>query len=311
MIVTEKVITKCRGLCSAAALKQIAFNNYIINGRGSGIVVASIGGQKIYNNIIIQAGFDYYPNDLMMMQHGIYVGDISTFQDSSFVIANNLIINPKSDGIRFTSLKSANNLAVNNIVVNPGNYGFYDTLHTQFTARDAYIMVSDSSIHIDTLNNFFSRNLDGIGFTDTLSHKYTLKASSPLIDVGYDISALGISVDAFNNPRYYGNNYDIGPFEYNSQVQGVSNFISQSGKFPVYPNPVESFLFVTMDGFDEYSPKHLSIYSLNGTIIWMDSIQQIHNKEQLRIDVSNFKPGVYMIIINTEKEQYLRRFIKL
>jgi hypothetical protein len=297
------------GIMLGGGTKADCYNNYIMDGRGSGIVLASIGGQKIYNNIIINAGNQYYPGDPMLMQHGIYVGDISTFQDSSFNIINNLIINPKSDGIRFTSLKSKNNLVANNIIINPGNFIFYDTLHTQFTSRDAYIMVSDTSIDIDTSNNYFSLHHRGLNFTDTLSFKYTLKSNSPLIDAGIDISNLNISIDAFNNPRKIGNQFDIGPYEYNSTVVHLSDKTIQLISPIIYPNPARDRITIDFQGVEK--ARTIKIISTTGQVLLEDSIKRNTGLRKINIETGFLNPGIYFLQIEAENKKVIKRFIKL
>ena len=93
------------------------------NGSGIGINVFGTGNNFVYNNIVLNAGQNYFPNDPSKFVHGIFCADRSTVPGSPFNFINNTIINPKTDGIRMTSTLSANNEIRNNIVVHPGSIG--------------------------------------------------------------------------------------------------------------------------------------------------------------------------------------------
>ena len=297
------------GIMLGGGTQADCYNNYIAHGAGSGIVVASIGGQKIYNNIIIEPGLGYYPSDPSLMQHGIYVGDISTFQDSSFVILNNLIFSPKSDGIRFTSLKSKNNVLANNVIIHPGNYSYYDTLHTQFTAWDSYIMVSDSNIDVDTSHNIFQRNCKDLGFEDTLRMHFTLRATSPLIEAGRDISMWGINVDHFNNSRLSGAQYDIGPFEFNSNVQGIYSSQMKTSLLKIYPNPCHDVLEI--QSLDQQKIEKIRLFNVEGKEIFLDTVQHV-NSYHIQLNLKNQKPGVYFLRVKAKDQKpELMKFLKI
>ncbi len=297
------------GIMLGGGTKANCFNNMIIGGKGSGIVGASLGGQMIYNNIIVNAGENYVPGDPMKMQHGIYVGDISTQTDSSYCIVNNLIINPKSDGIRFTSLLSKNNLIANNVIINPGNYIFYDTIQSQFDAEDAFIMISDNSIDVDTMSNLFKLNSSSLWFTDTMQHDYTLQPNSPLIDKGIDLDSLGIFVDFFNNPRLVGQKVDLGPFEFDSILLFDSkSYIHTQKDILLYPNPAQKFINIEID--KNLKIKTLEVFNMEGKIL-----QIIHNTNPLarkiQIDINHLETGVYFVrMVSSEKNSYVFRFIK-
>lgn len=294
------------GIILGGGTKADCYNNFILNGHGTGIVVASLGGQQIFNNIIINSGTEYFPNDLTKMQHGIYVGDISVENDSSFYLFNNLIVNPKSDGIRFTSLNSKNNIAVNNIIINPGNYLYYDTLHTHFTANDAYIMISDTSCDIELINNYYSLYYQHCDFTDTISGDFTLLAQSQLIDAGTPVNKSGALFDFYHHPRNIGASMDIGPFEFNPAFMGIINIEEHSKKIKIYPNPTNSILYV--ERFSDIKFNTISIYQIDGRLIYSKPLKE---KTDF-IDTKCLKPGIYYIILKRENETTEKiKFIKV
>ena len=297
------------GMMVGGGTKADVYNNYISGGHGTGIVLVSLGGQKIYNNIIINAGKKYYPNDLTLMQHGIYVDDVTIQPDSSFLLFNNLIVSPKSDGIRFRSLLSQNNKIINNVIIRPGNYGYYDTLHTSFTSNDAYIMLTDKNIDVDTIRNIGRMNSVSLHFTDTLKNNFTLLPNSPLIDAGYDLSGYGITKDFYNHSRPYGVNYDIGPFEYNSFYQGInkSNLVNS---FKIYPNPAHDYLKII--SLPEVPFYKIEIYDITGKRISADSLQMpVILTKTTSINISSLTAGVYFLRLISESDIDIIKFVKI
>ena len=86
------------------------YNNHISQGNGNGIEIHGLGDSRIFNNIILEAGRSFYPDDASLIKHGIFVSDVSALDGSSFQILHNHILHPKSDGIRFQSVKTRKNL---------------------------------------------------------------------------------------------------------------------------------------------------------------------------------------------------------
>lgn len=212
------------------------YNNFISRGKGSGIEIHGIGNSKIFNNVIEFAGKDYKPGDLMKMRYGIYVTDISVIPGAYFHILFNDIISPKSDGIRFTSLISANNLIASNVVIDPGNFDFYENGTFSFKGIDSYVMLTDPKIDMRTGNNYFARNSSGAGF---FPESYLLKPDSPLIDAGWDENT-GITFDFLNRPRPFNDRCDIGAYEFNPDFLDVQPMIRQKKRVPVaVPNPAD------------------------------------------------------------------------
>ncbi|MGE5424747.1 MAG: right-handed parallel beta-helix repeat-containing protein, partial [Syntrophothermus sp.] len=92
------------------------YNNYIYRGKGDGIESLGLGNYKIYNNAIVDAGYNYTAGP----KYGIYVNDNSAEPGSSFTIMFNNIINPRTNGIKFMSTVTSNNLIASNAIINPG-----------------------------------------------------------------------------------------------------------------------------------------------------------------------------------------------
>ncbi|MBN2746578.1 MAG: right-handed parallel beta-helix repeat-containing protein [Bacteroidales bacterium] len=297
------------GIMLGGGTKANCFNNMIIGGKGSGIVGAGLGGQMIYNNIIVNAGENYAPGDLMKMQHGIYIGDISTASDSSYKIINNLIINPKSDGIRFTSLMSKNNLIANNVIINPGNYNFYDTIVSQFDAEDAFIMISDNMIDVDTVANLFKFNSSNLLYSDTSIHDYTLLPNSPLIDRGIGLDSLEIFMDFYNNPRLVGQKVDLGPFEFNTSLVSISfSDIYSTNDMWLFPNPAQTN--ISFKGDKNTKIKNIRIFTIEGKLLQSLNLPKSFS-DKISMDINHLKTGIYIVkIVTYDGKQYQKQLIK-
>ena len=193
------------------------YNNSIVNGSGNGIAVFGLGNNEIFNNVIVNAGRNYYPNDSTQRVYGIYCNDNGAIPESSFKFYNNTIVNPKSDGIIFSGTISKNNKFYNNIIINPGSI----LSHIKyFPKQNPYINVgSQTGIDAVLSNNYFDTNSNNIQFVDTLSNNYRLYKTSPAIDAGMDLSTLDLNYDFDMHVRPFGIGYDIGAFE--SQVKKV------------------------------------------------------------------------------------------
>jgi len=179
------------------------YSNYIAYGKGDGIDCFGLGG-RIFNNVIISAGYKYFPGNKSYPKHGIYVGDETVVPGNSFHILFNDIINPKDAGINFASIKSVRDLIANNVVINPGG------------GSGRYIVTS--SINATEKNNFLSMKIADAGFTADTT--YRLLKISKLIDAGYPDSK-GITTDYFGHSRPQGKGFDIGAVEFVSGSQPV------------------------------------------------------------------------------------------
>ena len=127
------------GIIMGGGTRADCFNNFISQGKGDGIECHGLGGCRIFNNIIVDAGRSFAPSEPKQMKHGMLFTDVSVEKDSSFYIRNNDIISPKSDGIRFSSLKSKNNIISSNVILNPGNFDYYQNGNTACKGKDSYL----------------------------------------------------------------------------------------------------------------------------------------------------------------------------
>ena len=296
------------GIMLGGGSKCDCYNNYISNGKGSGIESHGLGGYRIFNNVIVEAGRSYHPLDSSMMKYGIYVTDISVQVDSSFTIMHNDIVNPKSDGIRFISVLSKNSIIASNVIINPGTYDYYDRLNTRFTGEDSYVMIPNTTSDVLITNNYFSRNADNAGFAET---NFTLLENSPLIDAGYH-DTRGIRFDGYHNPRMHAKAPDIGVYEFNPAYLNIHSLGMNLKAIPgVFPNPVKTSLAMR---FHCKSGKQviLNIYNTKGKMVISGKHFSDYKEEQeININVDNLPAGIYIYQLSAEKQIVTGKFIKV
>ena len=73
----------------------------------------------------------------------------------------------------------------------------------------------------------------------------------------------------------------------------------------LYPNPADEWVRWSVS--DKPIRGKISIFQVDGTQIWQELIRSEHNG---MVSVSGWKPGTYLISVQTEKTTYLGRFLK-
>ena len=144
------------GIIIAAGTTGTCYNNFIINGTGNGINVFGLGNNTIYNNIIINPGYDFSGKYTTSNSIGIFCDDRATIEGRSFNFFNNTIISPKGDGIRFYSTLSRNSKVYNNLILNPGTIGYY------YNDNNKSYVYFDNTVDLSVSNNYFSTNTQSI-----------------------------------------------------------------------------------------------------------------------------------------------------
>lgn len=206
----DKVTSQNAGLQIGGGTTGKCYNNFVANGSGIGINVFGTGNNFVYNNIVLNAGQNYFPNDPSKFVHGIFCADRSTVPGSPFNFINNTIINPKTDGIRMTSTLSANNEIRNNIVVHPGSMGSYSNPNTSYVN-----LMTTAPTFVS--NNYYAPTAAEVQFRDTLNMNYRVLGTSPVKDAGIDVSSMGVIIDYDSLLRLNYGSYDIGAFEYHPE----------------------------------------------------------------------------------------------
>jgi len=300
----EEYYGQMSGIILGGGSKCDCNNNFISQGKGQGIQVFGLAGERIFNNIIIDAGKYFFPTDTTRRVYGIFVSDISAEADSAFTIAFNTILNPKTDGIRFMSTVTKNNLIASNAIINPGAYDFYENGNTSFTGNDAYIMLPDPASDVLIKNNYLARNSDSAKFA---ADGYSLLQGSPLINAAW-AESLNITFDYFHTYRPYGAAADIGAVEYDPSVAGITGQLIS--KPILFPNPVKTWLTINYK-VEQPSEIIAGIYSLSGTLVIQ---RNEHSKpceiQTISINVTNLPAGIYIYSLKSANSSISGKFIK-
>jgi hypothetical protein len=177
----------------------LCYGNLIKDGPGHGIIVLGLGDNVVHDNVIVNAG-----------AAGIFCDERYT-PGPGFQFINNTIINPGTDGIRIYADLVPMNVIINNIIAKPGNYNLYTYPRT---SQDAFVYRLSSNVKIDMANNYFTPNVDAVQFVNLDALNYRVAGTSPVVDIGKDISIYGIQTDYYKKARLKGMAYDIGATEY-------------------------------------------------------------------------------------------------
>ena len=299
------------GIMIGGGTKADCYNNFISGGKGDGIESHGLGGYQIFNNIIVDAGRSFKPTDLTQMKFGIYVTDVSVQKDSSFYIQHNDIINPKSEGIRFSSLLSKKNLIAANVIINPGNFDYYENGNTSFKGKDAYIMFQDAASDATLRDNYLARNANSAGFTSTMmqsANDFKLVAGSPLIDG--TVADKKINFDFSGVSRPSGVKSDIGAYEYDETTSVITHKNISNNQIKLLQNPVKDFMEFSLPK-DSASEVYLKIYSLPGKMVIELKLRESSSENPvIQANISQIASGMYIYTIRTGDNASSGKFLK-
>ncbi|GAA4826871.1 T9SS type A sorting domain-containing protein [Algivirga pacifica] len=174
------------------------FNNTVIDARANGINCIGIGGNVIYNNVVVNAGMmgieiDEYPE--------------TTLSSRSFYVYHNTVINAGINSMMVQSELMQGNFIHNNLWVASGENALYvPPNHNDLTT-------------LDTAGNLTVTSIDQVAFVSPANHDYNLTATSTnIIDRGASVASFPFDTDKAGNPRVTGGAADPGAYEYNEII---------------------------------------------------------------------------------------------
>ncbi|MDQ6843432.1 MAG: right-handed parallel beta-helix repeat-containing protein, partial [Bacteroidota bacterium] len=182
-------------------------DNYINGGTGEGLEIFGYGNVRIYNNIIIDAGWDASSAG----QDAIAVDDRpqpnNKYTGLQVYVINNTVVNAARNAVHlFNSYNTMaqGNLIYNNLLVKPNNKSIYDNPYTDI----------DGNTNVDTLNNVKISVIANAYFVNANANNFHLQTSSPAIDKGINTASYGVTKDYDGLNRPQGTSFDAGAFEY-------------------------------------------------------------------------------------------------
>ncbi|MCD4773202.1 MAG: right-handed parallel beta-helix repeat-containing protein [Bacteroidales bacterium] len=280
------------------------YNNTIIDGKGDGIDLLGLGDNRIFNNLIVNPGKTYYPNQppTEYQKHGIWTGDIVTNQGTDFLIYNNTIISPRTFGIKLSNSSVTDNKIYNNIIVDPGAYNL--------VGDDAYINRTSTYININLSNNFLNPLVNSVQFIDPANSNYDLQINSPAINGGKDLSFLGLDFDIENRLRPYYLYYDIGAYECQDSTLSIDPIEEVKDGIILrnnYPNPFRNKTSIKFY-LPEKSHIIISLFDKKGIMLKELLNKNMHKGEhKIKFDAKNLAKGTYFYTLSTNKNSLTKK----
>jgi hypothetical protein len=198
-----EVSDQMSGLLLGGGSSCNCYSNFIKDGKGDGIDEMGLGGNYIYNNLIVNAGQSFTGPG---QKHGIFVGTQTPLAGKGFHMIFNTIINARAYGIDFLNTLGINNEAVSNIIVSP-NGTYIKTAAGANLSQSSNLQVTDKA---------------DVKFIDPSAGNYDLQTSSPAVNNGKSIQEFPVSTDFLGRDRPFARLFDIGAFEcHDSSLLGL------------------------------------------------------------------------------------------
>ncbi|MCD6090951.1 MAG: right-handed parallel beta-helix repeat-containing protein [Bacteroidales bacterium] len=288
------------------------YNNKIIDGKGTGIFNQGTGNQKFYNNLIVNAGRDYdFYDQETKQQFGILSKfSYNLYSESSFYFYNNTIINPKSDGIRIMDSHAKTNRFINNLIINPGAFEYYEDLgSTSFQPSDAYIHNYLDANNFYSINNILERSSVEQFFSDTLLQDYHLTSQSPAVNWGYDLSNAGITFDLDNNSRPFDDHFDIGAYEL--QITPISSISNDDNQLEIYPNPIVDLLQLNLH-LQKAQTLNIKLINMEGKeVFFLNDISFFKGDNKKHLSIQDLSKGEYILILYNNSDHITQKIQKI
>ncbi len=282
------------GILIGGGSKCKVYNNRITEGKGDGIDVFGLGNMSIFNNLIVNAGLYYQPNDSTKLKHGIYVGAVTTEQSAVLGIYNNTIVSPKSFGITLTNTQLKKTRVINNLITNPGKY-----------AEDgdrAFINSNISNTRIEKSNNYLNNDINQVQFISYNSGNYDLGPGSPAVNYGTDLTAEGVTFDILGRSRPFHTYFDAGAFESHDPTANVTLIKAVDVNIlRVYPNPAKDELNVNIQ-LKSAQKVQIKLIGISGKEIVRHTFDVDNNQPtNFKLNLPTLSNGVYFIKLQTNK----------
>lgn len=234
--------SNCSSVTYSHSIQHIRIHDNIIEDVGyDGIQIKNADLDcELYNNRIK----NYGQLDEGAHNEGLFIGGGTTGK-----FYNNYVINGTGHGIQFQGMGNVD--IFNNVIVNPGDNGFYGASGTQvYRIPDGYFNIINNTFvnagnngfaffnndggtkrlinnifagsvedifrkgaAIDTSSNIMTQNLAPLDFTDISNHDFSIGSNSSAINKGENVAIYGIVDDILGNARPESNDYDIGAYE--------------------------------------------------------------------------------------------------
>jgi len=266
--------------CSGVADSKI-FNNLLYQNHASGISLYKGGSAqgsyntKVYNNTIINASDSRWC---------VNIGDSTTTADTLY---NNILINFHSwhgsiavDEFLLDEFYSDYNIVID-ALSRDGDASAISLSEWQASGFDTHSFLADSMHHI---------------FVDWQDGDYHLLPTSQAVDSGTSIVSIVVIDDLDGVSRPYGNEYDIGAYEYNPSGTNIPDETDL--------NPCKVIIKENYVIFENINPNEtIEIFDVRGSSIHKSGIIPITT---YRYNIENLPSGVYFWHIKNGQQNIIK-----
>jgi hypothetical protein len=282
---------------------NIISDNNVVNGSGSGIYLSNVNS-RLYNNIISRNNF----TNTACNGGGIYLDN-----SNAKIINDAILFNAASGdggGIFFSNGSSP--LIANSIFYGNTSSEIYQLFINDNNSAPTiiYCDVQNGSVGLAsgvTYNqaNWKNNISSDPAFVNFAINNFHLLSTSHCKNAGTpDTIGLNLPEDDLDgNIRVYGGRIDIGPYEYGAP-QGIAtnDFVNH---ISFYPNPSTNEITIKTDNNNEQSII-LSLKNIQGKEVLN---KKINFKDKYSFDVSGLSNGIYILTLQNEKENYMRKIV--
>lgn len=202
---------------------------------------------------------------------------------------------------------------------------------------DSWLVLPPLDITAGDTLSFYSRSIQGSGYPDSLKVMYSAVGDSTpedisWVEIGYfKVTTAGMWERRFFPApasgttarfaiRYYltdagptGNNGDyIGIDQldvYEPGTVGILENNFSSSHLQVFPVPVNDFTNIVFDS-RESGLTNLIVRDVTGRVVLSKSLYAHFGMNDVRVDFSEYHPGIYIINITTQSERYISKIVK-
>jgi hypothetical protein len=290
-----EVLYQMSGILIGGGTQADCYNNTITDGKGDGIDVISFGTQRLYNNLIVNAGRTFRPgqNVAPWLKFGIYLGGEFTASGNKNIVVNNTIVSPKSYCIETRDNLSTVNEFSNNILLNPGSY--------PGAGDKAYISIGSGSPPITMNSNIKTLDINALDFVDAPAGNYDLRKSSPAVNAASDVEGFSLAFDLSNRSRPFSIKNDIGAFEcHDSSLLAI--YAPDPGgitRIEASPNPASGKLNISFSA-QRAGEAIMVLINLKGIKVYSQKVPFNKPGRVTRvIDVESLPSGMYTVSVIT------------
>jgi len=201
------------------------------------------------------------------------------------------------------------------VIINPGNFDYYENGNTRFKGIDSYIMFQSPNTNTTLANNYLQRDASSAGFVSQnmdIPANFVLLPNSPLIDAVDYNAKTATTFDFYNHVRPFGPKSDVGAMESDIATSAtqipLDTLTNQSW---LLQNPISELLTICFHRVPE-QVSNLEIINLHGVIVTKVEQSKIQfGQGKIEVNLAGLPAGVYLYLLRSIKSRYSGKFIKL